>query len=256
MVSLEAFIKIRSLFINETAPAVAFVTVYSLNKIIFYFRKPDIFVILQLVGYQPEIAHAHDVPVIVDAAAELPPKDHLWALSNQGADLVVFSGSKDLRGPQTSGLMVGRADLIAAALSQSAPHERVIGRPMKAGKEVVAGLVAAVELYLTEDEAARFAEWDRIAAYLVKEMGKNIGLKLRQFHPAEPYIQPACIPRVGITFQTGMDHTPSDLKTALWMGDPPIAVEVFSEEIWLNVHTLTMAEAEIIVHRFETIMGN
>ena len=113
-----------------------------------------------------EIAHAHCVPVIVDAAAELPPKHNLWKLAEEGADLVIFSGSKDLRGPQTSGLIVGRSDLVSLVMRQSAPHEHVIGRPLKAGKEVVAGMLAAVELYLAEDEAARFAEWDRIAKFI------------------------------------------------------------------------------------------
>jgi L-seryl-tRNA(Ser) seleniumtransferase len=198
-----------------------------------------------------KIAHAHHIPVIVDAAAELPPRENLWKLAQAGADLVIFSGSKDLRGPQTSGLMVGRGDLITSARIQTAPHEHVIGRPMKAGKEVVAGLVAAVESYLAEDEAARFAEWERIAAFLVDQLVKIAGLKLRRFTPTQPYIQPACIPRVGITLREATGHTISDLKTTLWEGEPPVAVEIVRGELWINVHTLTMTEAEIIVDRIK-----
>ena len=87
-----------------------------------------------------EIAHHNDIPVIVDAAAELPPKKNLWELAQQGSDLVLFSGGKEIRGPQTSGLMVGKRDLIDAAHFHSAPNEGV-GRPLKAGKEIVAGVI-------------------------------------------------------------------------------------------------------------------
>jgi len=201
-----------------------------------------------------EIAHARGIPVIVDAAAELPPKSNLWTLSQAGADLVIFSGSKDLRGPQTSGLMVGRADLIASAMTQTAPHEHVVGRPMKAGKEVVAGMVRAVELYLEEDEKARFAEWDCIADFLMIQLSRISAIRLRRFTPSQPYIQPACIPRVGIAFERESSQTPTALKTALWQGDPRIAVEVIGEEVWLNVHTLTMAEAEIIAQRIQSLL--
>ncbi len=201
-----------------------------------------------------EIAHAHTIPVIVDAAAELPPKENLWALAQAGADLVIFSGSKDLRGPQTSGLMVGRSDLITQVMAQTAPHEHVVGRPMKAGKEVVAGLVAAVEHYLVEDEAARFTEWRKIAAYCIGQLNDIEGFGLRLFTPTQPYIQPACIPRVGIAFKASLDLTPSSLKLSLWEGNPPIAVEVIKGELCLNVQTLTMAEAEIIVQRIKSIV--
>ncbi len=70
-----------------------------------------------------EIAHARGVPVIVDAAAQLPPAENLWYFTRElGADLVVFSGGKDLRGPQASGLIVGRPDLIEACLLNGAPE--------------------------------------------------------------------------------------------------------------------------------------
>jgi L-seryl-tRNA(Ser) seleniumtransferase len=175
-------------------------------------------------------------------------------LAQAGADLVIFSGSKDLRGPQTSGLMVGRAALVSSAMAQTAPHEHVVGRPLKAGKEVVAGVVAAVEQYLAEDESARFAEWNRIAAYLVAELEEKVGLRLRQFAPSQPSIQPACIPRVGIRFEAGAAQTALKLKHALWKGEPPIAVEVVRDELWLNTHTLTMAEAKIIVERIAILL--
>jgi len=201
------------------------------------------------------IAHEYNVPVIVDAAAELPPRHHLWQLAKDGADLVIFSGSKDLRGPQTSGLMVGRPDLIHLGLQQSAPHEHVIGRPLKAGKEIVAGMLTAVECYLAEDESARFAEWKRIAKYIDGCLGALHGLRTRIFTPSQPFIQPAIIPRVAVVVDETLPITARELKQVLWDGNPPIAVEVVNEEMWINPHTLTIQEAEIIFRRIEEIIS-
>jgi L-seryl-tRNA(Ser) seleniumtransferase len=202
-----------------------------------------------------EIAHACDIPVIVDAAAELPPKHNLWKLARDGADLVIFSGSKDLHGPQTSGLLVGRSDLINLAMQQSAPHEHVIGRPLKAGKEIVAGMVTAVELYLEEDEVARFAEWGRIANYIDSNLGRIKRLQSRIFTPNQPYIQPAIIPRIEVTLEETLAITVEELKHALLEGNPPVVVEVVREVLWINTHTLTMTEAEIIVRRIDEIVS-
>lgn len=202
-----------------------------------------------------EIAHAHNVPVIVDAAAELPPKSNLWELADRGADLVIFSGSKDLRGPQTSGLMVGRPDLIKLAMDQSAPHEHVIGRPLKAGKEIVAGMLAAVELYLAEDESVRFAEWKRIAKFIETNLNQIPGLRTRIFTPMQPKIQPAIIPRVAVRFEEDSFPSAPDVKRTLWDGDPAISVEAVKGELWINTHTLTISEAEIVVRRIKEIIS-
>lgn len=112
-----------------------------------------------------ELAHAAGLPVIMDAAAELPPAENLSNFTKQGVDLVAFSGGKQLRGPQCSGLLLGRKDLIAAAYANSSPHNH-FARIAKVGKEEICGLLAAVERYLKLDLAAerreRQATLDRI----------------------------------------------------------------------------------------------
>jgi len=106
------------------------------------------------------IAHARGVPVLVDAAAQLPPVDNLWRFTREeGADLALFSGGKALRGPQASGLMVGREELVVAARAHGAPHQR-LARAMKVGKEELAGLLAAVSRYVALDHDAQRREWD------------------------------------------------------------------------------------------------
>src|SRR5262245_48726471 len=99
-----------------------------------------------------ELAHAAGLPVIMDAAAELPPAENLSNFTKQGADLVAFSGGKQLRGPQCSGLLLGRKDLVAAAYANSSPNNH-FARIAKVGKEEIVGLLVAVERYLKLDHA-------------------------------------------------------------------------------------------------------
>ena len=99
------------------------------------------------------IAHSAGVPLILDAAAEIPPADNLRKFVKMGADLVAFSGGKELRGPQCSGLLLGRKALVEAAYVNSAPNNR-FARIAKVGKEEVVGLLTAVELALKKDEGA------------------------------------------------------------------------------------------------------
>src|SRR5690606_22540826 len=88
------------------------------------------------------IAPERGVPVVVDAAAQLPPPENLWRFTAElGADLAIFSGGKDLAGPQASGLILGRAELVAACLAHASPNQRM-GRSMKVGKEEMLGLLA------------------------------------------------------------------------------------------------------------------
>jgi D-glucosaminate-6-phosphate ammonia-lyase len=127
------------------------------------------------------IAHRHKLPVIVDASAELPPAHNLRAFFEAGADLVAFSGGKHIRGPQATGILGGRKDLILSAALQhqdmdvfpetwpyrhlieegviAGPPHHGIGRGFKVGKEEIAGLITALRLYPQRDFAAELREW-------------------------------------------------------------------------------------------------
>jgi L-seryl-tRNA(Ser) seleniumtransferase len=104
-------------------------------------------------------ARAAGVPLLVDDAAGIPPYDNLSKFIKMGADLVAFSGGKGLCGPQSSGLLIGRQDLITAALANSDPWEGSICRPMKVGKEEIMGILAALEYWSHADLAALNKEW-------------------------------------------------------------------------------------------------
>jgi L-seryl-tRNA(Ser) seleniumtransferase len=133
-----------------------------------------------------EVAGEHDLPVIVDGAGRLPPAENLTRFVEAGADLVVFSGGKAIRGPQSTGIVAGRADLIASIALQQLDMDAVIetwdppeqfvdvealrgvprhglGRGFKVGKEEIVGLLRALALFVEEDADARHAEWDRRA---------------------------------------------------------------------------------------------
>ncbi|MER3437809.1 MAG: hypothetical protein C4346_09615 [Chloroflexota bacterium] len=102
------------------------------------------------------------MPVIVDASAQLPPVSNSWHVTMElGAGVAILSGGKGRAGPQNSGLVVGR-DAMIQALRLNGPSSQRFGRAMKVAKETMIGLLAAVELYLSTDHAARAAEWSAV----------------------------------------------------------------------------------------------
>ncbi|MBV9225992.1 MAG: aminotransferase class V-fold PLP-dependent enzyme, partial [Acidobacteriaceae bacterium] len=116
------------------------------------------------------IAHQHNIPCFNDAAADVPPISNLWNYTKMGFDLVTFSGGKGIRGPQNAGLLLGRKDLIAAAVANNAPISDSIGRGMKVAKEQIVGMVAAVDWFLSQSDEAMQTEFqaraNRIANHL------------------------------------------------------------------------------------------
>jgi uncharacterized pyridoxal phosphate-dependent enzyme len=106
------------------------------------------------------IAKDHKVPMLLDDAAGIPPADNARLYARMKIDLYCFSGGKGLRGPQCSGLLLGRKDLIEAALMNSAPREGAVCRAMKVGKEEIIGCLTALETWLKIDEKKLYREWN------------------------------------------------------------------------------------------------
>ena len=111
---------------------------------------------------QKELAVAKDrkVPMLLDDAAGIPPASNAKLYAKMGIDLYCFSGGKGLSGPQCSGLLLGRKDLIEAALLNCSPREGAVCRPMKVGKEEIIGCLTALETWLKLDERKLYAEWN------------------------------------------------------------------------------------------------
>jgi L-seryl-tRNA(Ser) seleniumtransferase len=193
------------------------------------------------------IAQAHALPLIVDAASTLPPAGHLTRWTDQGADLVIYSGGKGIRGPQSTGLLLGRAHLVRAAAANAAPNA-AIGRPAKVSKEDVVALVAAVELFLDTDHDAEWArhraEADRIAAAAAGFPGIRVTIEEDRAVWSAPTVLIGFNPaRTGLTPQTVM--------AALRAGDPPIMVRVFEGELLVDPHCLQAGEAEVVARRLQ-----
>ena len=128
-----------------------------------------------------KLAHDANLPAFLDAAADVPPKSRLWEYANMGYDLITFSGGKAIRGPQTTGLLIGRQELVNNALLNSSPNEDTIGRPTKVGKEEMLGLLKALEVYLAEDEDAVAKEQTRQLEAIVTKVQKIPGVTFTRF---------------------------------------------------------------------------
>jgi L-seryl-tRNA(Ser) seleniumtransferase len=129
------------------------------------------------------VAHQHGVPCFNDAAADVPPISNLWNYTKMGFDLVTFSGGKGLRGPQCTGLLLGRKDLIEAAKKNNSPNSNTIGRGMKVAKEEIVGLVAAVDWFLKQDDAAIEAECRTRADRIAKQLSTIPTVQTQMFVP-------------------------------------------------------------------------
>ena len=191
-----------------------------------------------------EIAHAHGLPVVVDAAAQLPPVENLWLYTQKGADAVVFSGGKDLHGPQASGLILGRKEIIETCRFHASPNA-AIGRPMKVGKEEMLGILAAVKWYLGLDHEARAAQFEKWVADWCAALNEIPGVTAERSFPNGAG---QAVPRAKVTLdvaRTGI--TGDEIVQRLLDGDPAIAVVPSGRDsIYLNPYTLQPGEAEIV----------
>jgi len=199
------------------------------------------------------IARRHDVPVVVDAAAQVPPVSNLWRFSGElGADLTIFSGGKGLRGPQSSGLVLGRADLVAACRANGNPNYS-IGRPMKVGKEELAGLLAAVEWSLAQDEEALLARYEAEVAYWVDGLAGIPGVVAERGYPSEAG-QPHG--RAIVRFGPPCPWDRDAIVAALWDSDPRIAVGTVGDDaIALNPQTVEPGEAVVVLAKLCGVLG-
>lgn len=191
------------------------------------------------------IAHNHDIPVIVDAAAQLPPLENLWKFTGMGADAVLFSGGKDICGPQSSGLMVGSKEFIDIVASLGFPTYGA-GRMLKVGREEMVGLYSALKQYVEMDHEKR-ATWceNEVQKLMDGLKDSSIFSACRSF-PNEAG-QP--IARALVTIQSeGLSS--ETVKKMLLEGEPSIYVMTEgTKAFYVNPMTLYLGEMEKILAR-------
>ncbi|HLV87626.1 MAG TPA: hypothetical protein VKV39_11650 [Candidatus Sulfotelmatobacter sp.] len=170
-----------------------------------------------------EVAIAKDrkVPILLDDAAGIPPVDNAKLYAKMGIDMYCFSGGKGLRGPQCSGLLLGRKDLIEAALLNSSPREGAVCRPMKVGKEEVIGCLTALETWLNLDEKKVYAEWNGRIDRIRKLVETVPGVTTSTYVPDDGNRYPTL--RVSWD-QHGWGYSVTDCVRDLRAGDPVIEV--------------------------------
>ena len=221
------------------------------------------------------IAHRHHLPVIVDAAAALPPMENLQYFISEGADLVVFSGGKAIRGPQASGILVGRRDLIESVslqhqdmdvLSETwtlrekflksnkipGPPSQGIGRSLKVGKEEIAGLVVALKTYVKQDHSVWNQEQNEKLRVLKSGLQELPDLEVESFKSREETYPKL---RLGIKDQAGI--TVVDIVLRLLDGDPAVAVgqeELSKGYLIIDPISLTIDQLDIVIKRFSSIL--
>lgn len=199
-----------------------------------------------------ELCSARNVPVIVDGAAQLPPVENLHRFTEMGAACAIFSGGKDLRGPQASGLVVGKRWLIDAMRPLGSPNQG-IGRPMKVGKEEMAGLLAAVKRYITLDHEERRERDERVVAGWNATLNSIAGIHAHRSFPNEAG-QP--LPRCEFIIDPLVAGiTRDEVIKQLWEGEPRIAVAEAGEHgIFLNAMTLSDEETNVVAERLKQIL--
>jgi len=209
-----------------------------------------------------KVAHSTGTPVIVDAAAELPPRRNLTRYTRAGADLVIFSGGKYIAGPNNSGILAGRADLIKLAHLQAYPFHGV-GRASKMSRETIVGFATALNLYLQEDEQEQYQEWLTKAEWLRDQFKGTPGVEASIGHHSTVEDDHPMVPVCTLNLDPATTHiTSAELPARLRDGDP--STEVLNEpafilkepkgKLVINPEFLQPGEAETVVRTIKSIL--
>jgi L-seryl-tRNA(Ser) seleniumtransferase len=201
-----------------------------------------------------EVAHGRGVPVLVDASNTLPPAEHLYQFVEMGADLVSFSGGKGLRGPQGSGILAGRADLIRATRAQSAPLHG-IGRPLKVSKEEVVGLLTALEVWAKRDHSADLRDARRRTDRVVEALSNLPGIYVEHRFPdhrGRPY------PTVFIHIDPSSGMTGAGIIKQLLAADPSVAIMSFDDPqiVRADVRILADDDVDIVAAQLRAVLSH
>jgi L-seryl-tRNA(Ser) seleniumtransferase len=203
------------------------------------------------------IAHSYGIPVIVDAAAELPPVENFKKFLESGADLVLFSGGKDIGAPNDTGLIIGRKDLIEACRLLGPQSYREVdsqtrvflGRPMKVSKEDIFAFIQALKNYLRTDHHKRLASWERRATSIMSKLAVVDGVKVRKIYSGTYQPRPVCVPKVEVELTSTSKLTAEQIVVKLRHCATPIATYSIEGKLYINPQCLKDGEEETVLAR-------
>jgi L-seryl-tRNA(Ser) seleniumtransferase len=195
----------------------------------------------------------HNIPTLIDAAADVPPVENLWKYTKMGFDLVGFSGGKGLRGPQSSGLLLGRKDLIEAARLNNSPNGDSLCRTNKVNKEEIIGMLVALESYLKEDHAATWKDWEERCRRITGALSAFPDVKTRVFVPEIAN----AVPHLRINWdEKGRGVTVRQLVKKLREGSPSIEVSPGSvTQLTIGVWMMEPGEDAVVGERIRAILA-
>ena len=197
------------------------------------------------------MARGASVPVIMDAASECPPVSTLTRFWRTGVDLIIFSGGKSIMGPQSTGLIIGCKDLVAACTANGNPFATV-GRPMKVSREEIIAFLKALELYLARDGEADSARWLAQLGYIEEALNGIPHIVVGRFTKGETYT----VPLLYIRPTESAGFTPEMIAGALEDGEPCIVVaqHFTPDSIVINPHMLQPGQERIVAERCKAVL--
>lgn len=196
------------------------------------------------------IGKKHGIPTFNDCAADVPPVENLWKYTQMGFDLVCFSGGKGIRGPQSAGLLLGRKDLIKAALRNAPPHGDTVGRGMKVNKEEVLGMLVALELFLNRDHEKQWKEWEK-QTQLIHDAAVSVPGVKAEIHVPEIANH---VPALRISWNNSIKATPPEIREALRNGHPSIETMGGKETIDITTWMMIPGEERIVAKRLKELL--
>lgn len=193
------------------------------------------------------IGQKHNLPTMIDIAADVPPVENLWKFNDMGFDLVAISGGKAMRGPQSTGILMGKKDLIAAARLSANPRSG-IGRGQKVNKEEIIGMYIALERFIRLNHTAQWQQWEDNIAHIDRGIKNIDGVTTEVVVPPTDNNMP--------TLKVSWDPAKIPLTSAqmaenLTKGAPSVKVISWEEEnsIRIAMHTLLKGEEKQVAKR-------
>lgn len=194
-----------------------------------------------------ELGRKHNLPTMIDIAADVPPVENLWKFNDMGFDLVVISGGKAMRGPQSSGILMGKKKYVAAALLSNNPRGG-IGRGQKVNKEEILGMYVALERFINLDHKREWQKWETKIALIAAAVKSISGVKTETFIPPTDNNMPT----LKITWDPNkIQLTHTEMGKRMREGNPSIEVISWEEpnSIRLGMHVLEVGQEKIVATR-------
>ncbi len=194
------------------------------------------------------LAKKHNIPTLIDIAADIPPVENLWKYTDMGFDLTCISGGKAIRGPQSAGLLIGKKDLIAAARLSAPPSGGNIGRGMKVNKEEILGMYVALDKYVNQDHDKEWKEWEAQVATITSAVKKVNGVNAVVSVPEIANHTP----KISVSWdQSKVKATPRQIMKNLQDGSPSIETMGGRDTIDITVFMLKPGEEKIVAKRLQ-----